>query len=241
MRRLLRYVGQPASPSRDSRAPRTGRYLDLTFAADVRAFAVGRSRRVLAQHGELLAVRRVARRDQRYLWPVAFGPPCSHARARTGRHSRTTLEAQASDVDRPWSSDQPSLGGSRVRRAGSRLTRGRARVSSRSGRQPAECRAKAHSPSAEGAPNLVERGARSRALRTKRAWSSATGDRRKARPRQRAPGASDAARASTKPEEDAGAVTRPGGRSGQHAVKRAAHARRVSRQADPRGEVPGAL
>ena len=57
----------------------------------------------------------------------------------------------------------------------------------------------------------------------------------------RAPGASDAARASTKPEEDAGAVTRPGGRSGQHAVKRAAHARWVIRQADHRGENPGAL
>lgn len=58
MRRLLRYVGQPASLSRDSRAPRTGRYLDLTFAADVRAFTVGRSRRVLGRQGELLALRR---------------------------------------------------------------------------------------------------------------------------------------------------------------------------------------
>lgn len=52
----------------------------------------------------------------------------------------------------------------------------------------------------------------------------------------RAPGVSEAARAGTEPEEDAGAVARPSGRSGQRAVKRAAHARRVSRQADRRGE-----
>lgn len=58
MRRLLRYVGRPASLSRDSRAPRTGRYLDLTFAAGVRAFTVGRSRRVLGRQGGLLALRR---------------------------------------------------------------------------------------------------------------------------------------------------------------------------------------
>lgn len=55
--------------------------------------------------------------------------------------------------------------------------------------------------------------------------------------RGRAPGSSEAARASTQPEEDAGRVHREGGGSGQPAVKRAAHARWVHRQADRRGEI----
>jgi hypothetical protein len=56
MRRPLRHVGRPAWLSRGSVAPRTGRYLDLTFAADVRAFTAGRSRRVLGPQGSLLAL-----------------------------------------------------------------------------------------------------------------------------------------------------------------------------------------
>lgn len=85
---------------------------------------------------------------------------------------------------------------------------------------------------------LRTRGARSRSrvLRTKRIG---TRQRMTAARRNHSlgSGSSEAARASTKPEEDAGSMPRSGGRSGQRAVKRAAHARRVNRQADRRDEI----
>jgi hypothetical protein len=153
MRRLLRYVGQPASLSRDSRAPRTGRYLDLTFRR-------GRSR----VHGGAISARTRAarltpclvarvRRDQRL--PVA-----ARIRASAQPCARSDRSAQPGDTrGASFGCRPPVVFGPTVtrwkpgRRAGSPLTRGRARVSSRSSRQPAECRAIAHSPSAEGAPN----------------------------------------------------------------------------------------
>lgn len=159
MRPAVRHVGRLASLSRDSRAPRTGRYLDLTFAGDVRASTVGAisAWARAARQSPCFAAR--ARRDQRCLSPGALGPPCSHARARGARHSRSTPGAKVSvsTARGPRTNRHSAEAGLDGR--GDRSLEGVLEFHLRSSRPPAECRAKAHSPSAEGAPNPVERGA----------------------------------------------------------------------------------
>jgi hypothetical protein len=182
MRRPLRHVGRPASLSQSSQAPRTGRHLDLTFAAGVRAFATGRSRRVLGRQGALLALRRgrVATRGlcirsrsglraaMRVLEPVGAA----------GRHLKLTLHvpvARGLRINRH--SAQAGLDGrghgSLVGVLGFHLDLADSRRSA--ARERTVRRPKA----------LRTRGARSRSrvLRTKRIGDSATDGRRKAQPR----------------------------------------------------------
>lgn len=182
MRRPLRHVGRPASLSQGSKAPRTGRYLDLTFAANVRAFATGRSRRVLGRQGALLAPRcgRVATRGicirsrsglraaMRVLEPVDTA----------GRHLELRLQVPvARDLRINRHSAQAGLGGrghcSLVGVLGFHLDLADSRRSA--ARKRTVRRSKA----------LRTRGARSRSrvLRTKRIGDSAMDDRRKAQPR----------------------------------------------------------
>jgi len=236
MRRPLRHVGRPASLLQGSKAPRTGRRLDLTFAAGVRAFATGRSRRVLGRQGALLALRRgrVATRGvcirsrsglraaMRVLEPVGTA----------GRHLKLTLPvpvARGLRINRH--SAQVGLDGrgqcSLVGVLGFHLDLADSRRSAareRTVRRPKALRTR-------GARSPFTRAPRETDLGLGNGWppqgATATW----------APGSSEAARASTKPEEDAGSMTRAGGRSGQRAVKRAAHARRVNRQADRRDEI----
>jgi hypothetical protein len=224
MRRLLDTCGGQPFLLRAGGVPRAGRYFDPTSAAGVRASAARRSRRALVWRGSLLAKLSRARRDTRYLSPVALGPPRSHARARAVRHGRSAPVLRA-----PWRvahglrTNRHSV--SPGWRAGSRVTRGRARVSSRSADSRRASRASARSfeskafriPRSAGpftrAPLEAGIGARQRVTR------------RQAHAAARASGAPETAPTNTKPEQDSGSATRGGGGSGQHAVKRAAHAR----------------
>ena len=127
-----------------------------------------------------------ARRDERRLYPLALGPPRSHARARTGRHSRSTFGAKASSaaarglrINRP--SAKAGLDGRGYRSLVSVLGFHLDLADSR--------RSGARMRTVRRSKALRPRGARSRSrvLRAKRIWSSATGNRRKAYPRHGLP------------------------------------------------------
>lgn len=151
----------------------------------------------------------------------ASAQPC----ARSSRQARPIgTGASCTVAGRPRSSDHRHSV-SPGWRAGSRVTRGRARVSSRSADSRRASRASARSfeskafriPRSAGpftrAPLEAGIGARQRVTR------------RQAHAAARAPGTPETALTNTKPEQDSGSATRGGGGSGQHAVKRAAHAR----------------
>lgn len=174
MRRLLDTCGGQPFLLRAGGAPRAGRYFDPTSAAGVRASAARRSRRALVGRGSLLAKLSRARRDTRYLSPVALGPPRSHARARAVRHGRSApvlrapwrvahgLRTTVTPYHRAGGRGHGSLAGVLGFHLDQQIVVGR--------------RAQAHALRIEGVPNPAERGAvHARPARSGH-WGSSTGD-----------------------------------------------------------------
>jgi hypothetical protein len=209
MRRLLDTCGSQPFLLRAGGAPRAGRYFDPTFAAGVRASAAkaisARARAARLTPGP--AAR--AWCDEKYLSPPAFGPPRSHACARMSgtadRHRGVARRLRSLAVFGPTAARHR-----RSRRARSRATHGRARVSSRLADSRRASRASARSLERRRSESRGARG-RSRVPRLKRVLGLGNGSPAARRARGRGPGASEAAFTGTRPDEDSGLAAQGGG------------------------------